>query len=438
MLQINKYFLNLEKKRQNYKKRAIWRKLKVHRRNQLIKKVNFLFAQSVNVFLKLCPIGGDQSKLSIYYTFYKSYQLAYKFISFGRIFFLRNQLFWMKYMFNIFFHLLYTDKYSKHVLTKKPSNNLFYFRIFKKRIKKNYSFLKLFNLSSCYQHYDISKKLLNFSLLQRIFISKKLVYFFFKNIYKKNKNFKLYKIYHLISKVYKREPRASEILIRQALPLHNNNNFNRGSSYYFFDNNKSPLRAMLGARKIYQKFSRKKTLRNVAYKKFVKRELKLIRKNPQISTNVGYVLRLYKFAVTWTQTMCLIKLGFIFLNGQRIFNNVNLLYNDIFQIVNIAGLNYLKLYFSYKKFKLLKKIKHNSYIKFLSYNKLWMSKKKNSTYLINWLYPHTMHFSKFLLFDYFTFTGIILEALNKHYYSTDYQIYNSPLLPLYVWKFRAT
>lgn len=312
-----------------------------------------------------------------------------------------------------------------------------YLKLKTKKIKIYYNIIKFKKLQNLNTKYSTTKLNMHFSLNQRIFPNLKIYKIFLRYFYITNKYIKLNLYLNLLNKFNK-----WQYTLQNKTPITNlyttiKNKIS--NNIYFFDGNKSPLVAMTSARRVHGYYTSRRTLRNVAYKKYLLKSLQYFKNNYKQHYTLSYLLILYKIAVNWYHSDQIIKTGFIIVNNARIFINKNVEKQDIIQIPQVNNFfNFQKLmYLNFLKIE--KKIKKANYISFLISKKLWMLKKKNKLRYINWYNNHLIKYHRLLVNDFITNTICLLDNIDLHYFKCSYSSFKySSLIRLYKWKFRAT
>ena len=213
---------------------------------------------------------------------------------------------------------------------------------------------------------------------------------------------------------------------------------NKNKNFFcFVDGNKSPLVIMRLARDVHISFTLKKTLRNIRYKYFLKKQIRSYSKFQFYTFNLSYLIRLYKFSHSWYQSILLISYGLIWVNNKQIFFDFFLQPYDIFQISYFKGFSLFQIFFKKRFTTIKKKLKKAKYTYGLSKRKRWVIKKKNSTRFLFWLKNFSNINTSCLLFDFFTYTGVVLPIFSKYITFNKYEIIHSSVIKLSAWKFRA-
>jgi len=209
------------------------------------------------------------------------------------------------------------------------------------------------------------------------------------------------------------------------------------SFYLYVNGDKSPLVIMRKARNIHIKLTYQKTLRNIRYKYFLKQFLKNNQKQPLLTVKFSQILRVYNYAITWYHCIILINFGFIWLNGVQQFTDRILYEGDIFQFIYFRGNHLFKVYYKKKVKKIKKKLKRIGYLYAISFQKKWITRKKNTTRLQFWVVNFGVSLLENILYDFFTFTGFYLEKTIPFDYYYSKSLTKSTVLKLAQWKFRA-
>lgn len=439
MLQINKYFLNLLKKRQNNVKRKIWKKKKIEIRK--LKKKTYLLNLRLNKksFLYLLLVKSNFFYINLLLqnlNFNLAFHPLAKFTS--RVHLTFNIGFFFKHHFNFIATQVFFTRIEDYQLLKKnwKSSEIFT----KKNKKKNsLSYLKLNILSNFknYRNRTIQNYFSSYSLLQRIYTSQK-VFSYLLSLYSfKSKNY-IYQNFFSNFKFFFRFLALPKFIGSLNALSHAKKNLYFKNKVYFIDHNKSPLKSMRLAREAYSIFSTRNTLRNVAYKRYVDKEVNKLSRIKDFSTQLSHIIRSYRFALTWEHVELIIKYGYIYLNGIRVYKNCYLQYNDLISLPAVSGLYRLNYFFYKKSLRVKKKLKKRNYILFLYATKFWMKRKKNLMHLNKWHFFYSLSVNKYFIFDYFTFTGIFLSKDIKFKDNQTLALRTSSVLKLYKWKFRAT
>lgn len=212
------------------------------------------------------------------------------------------------------------------------------------------------------------------------------------------------------------------------------------SRYYFFNGNKSPLEAMRNARLGYAFFLKKKTLRNVQYKVYLKQDIKCNYKLAYTNSSISTILKAYNFTLGWYQTRLLISSGFALLNATELVTKDKCLRPfDVISFRRLKGIyTFLQLY-KQKSFKRVKRLKRQGYLLHLLYTKRWMRRKKNSLSLTRWSKTYHESVNSSFVFDFATNSGILLsQFLSSNSYTNPRSPRHSSLVKLYTFKFRAS
>ena len=312
----------------------------------------------------------------------------------------------------------------------------------RRRLKKNYklSFIKFFLINKTQTSISTSKAVQNNtpSLIQRVLPSAKLNKNYLKYAYFYSATAGKKKFYNLFNsfKFGLNPSKSLNLTLLWKLNTTKLTSRNR-ISYLFVDANKSPLMLMKNSRDVYVALTIRKTTRNLRYKVFLKKELKFLKTTFLGNYRLAILVRIYGFAFTWYQSYLLVKYSIVWVNGVQQSKNTYLVLGDIFQFVNCKGL-FLFITYTLKKYtRIKKKIKRAGYLRFMSYKKRWVTRKKNGTRFLEWFSSAAIATNSSLVYDYFSCSGCILKKTHHYAITTDRTLLTSTVLKMSAWKFRA-